>query len=603
MALSFRNSLSKSQEPFVPLDPAGRRVLLYSCGPTVYSYAHIGNFRSFLLADLVRRLLNRRSFEVRHVMNITDVGHMTEDHLADASGEDKLSKAARELGWDPFQVARHFEAAFIEDARALKLKNYLGDDAEDGSLHPRATDFIPEMLVLIQALLERGFAYVDELGQAYFEIAKFAEYGELSGKNVDELEAGARVEQRDGKRDPRDFALWKVDSKHLMQWDPHTGGGFRGDDFERLRRLLPGGVDLRLGAGFPGWHIECSAMARSRLADVIDIHTGGEDNLFPHHECETAQTCGALGVSVTSADGTRQYRNFCRFWLHGRHLLVEGRKMSKRDGTFYTVRNLLDPAGSGRPDLVEPLSRLGFPNGRVSPEVVRLALLSCSFLLPMNFSFDTLVQARANVARIQARYERLQEVLATAPEPAPPSVGAAPGAESVLRFQTAFDTALDDNLDVATAMAAVHAFVRELNQRELGPAEALSALRSLEGFDDIFAVIDRRARAGVIEGSELERWLSADYLSDRAVELWAWREQPERSALLRALEAGELPSNEAFAKLTQLDADVTVLLLAARYQAKQHKQYQRSDQLRDLLKAARASVDDLPGGRVRWKLS
>jgi cysteinyl-tRNA synthetase len=602
MALRVKNSLSKSNELFVPLDPAGRRVLLYSCGPTVYSYAHIGNFRSFLLADLLRRVLDRRGYQVRHVMNITDVGHMTEDHLADSSGEDKLSKAARELGWDPFQVARHFESAFVQDAQTLKLKNYLGDEAEDRSLHPRATEFIPEMLVLICALLARGFAYADELGQIYFEIAKFPEYGELAGKHLDELEAGARVEQREGKRDARDFALWKVDPKHLMQWDPHSGEGFRGDDFARLRRLLPEGVDARVAAGFPGWHIECSAMARSSLADLIDIHTGGEDNLFPHHECETAQTCAALGVSLTSADGQRRYRSFSRYWLHGRHLLVDGRKMSKRDGTFYTVRNLLDPVGSGRPDLVEVLAPLGFPGGRVSPEVLRLALLSCSLLLPMNFSFDTLLQARANVMRIQSRYERLQQLVALAPEALPASGVTGAGAEAVARFEAAFDAALDDNLDVAAAMAALHAFVNELNQLELEPAQARLALAALDGFDDVFAIIDRGARAGVVSAQELERWLSPEFLQERAAQLEAWREQPGRGALLSALEHGELPSNEAFAQVAELDAELTVLLLAARYVAKKQKQYQRSDQLRAQLQAAHASVDDLPGGGVRWKL-
>src|SRR4051812_20266431 len=149
MALQFKNSLSKTNERFVPLDPRGRQVLLYSCGPTVYSYAHIGNFRSFLLADLLRRVLDRRGFQVRHVMNITDVGHMTEDHLADASGEDKLSKAARELGWDPYQVAEHFLEAFVADARALRMRNYAGVEADDPALHPRATRHLPEMLALI----------------------------------------------------------------------------------------------------------------------------------------------------------------------------------------------------------------------------------------------------------------------------------------------------------------------------------------------------------------------------------------------------------------------------------------------------------------------
>jgi len=258
--LRLTNTHSKTQEEFQPLSADGS-VRLYSCGPTVYSFAHIGNFRTFLMSDLLRRVLERTGHRVRHVMNITDVGHMTQDHLADAHGEDKLAKAARELGWDPYHVAQHFLTAFEADARALRLRNYSGAEASDPTLHPRATRYIPEMLALIQKLLERNHAYADSAGQVYFSIETFPEYGKLSGKVLEELEAGARVEVREEKRDPRDFALWKSDPHHLMQWDSPWG------------------------RGFPGWHIECSAMSRALLGEgTLDIHTGGEDNIFPHHE-------------------------------------------------------------------------------------------------------------------------------------------------------------------------------------------------------------------------------------------------------------------------------------------------------------------------------
>jgi cysteinyl-tRNA synthetase len=291
--LKLKNTYSKSVELFQPNDSAKKSVLMYTCGPTVYSFAHIGNFRSFLAADVLRRTLERFGYSVRQVMNITDVGHMTQDHIADASGEDKLSKAGRELGWDPYHVAAHFERAFVEDAKALRLAIYEEPCASDPALHPRATGHVAEMLVMIQRLLERGYAYVDSHGQAYFDVAKFPEYGALSGKVLDELEAGARVAVREEKRDPRDFALWKVDEKHLMQWDPHGPKGWPAGDYERFRALAPSGVDARLRPGFPGWHIECSAMSRAHLGPVIDIHTGGEDNIFPHHECEIAQSYGA----------------------------------------------------------------------------------------------------------------------------------------------------------------------------------------------------------------------------------------------------------------------------------------------------------------------
>jgi cysteinyl-tRNA synthetase len=599
MGLRLHNTRTRASEPFVPLDPAGRRVLLYSCGPTVYSYAHIGNFRSFLLADLLRRVLERRGYQVRHVLNITDVGHMTEDHLADATGEDKLARAARELGWDPFEVARHFESAFAADARSLRLKNYSQPDADDASLHPRATEFIPEMLAMIQALLDKDFAYVDELGQVYFEIAKFPEYGQLSGKRLDELEAGARVELREGKRDPRDFALWKVDKKHLMQWDPHTGAGFRGDAFARLQRLLPGGVDARVQTGFPGWHIECSAMSRACLAELIDIHTGGEDNIFPHHECEIAQSCAALDLSMPTTDGTGASRNFARYWVHARHLLVDGRKMSKRDGTFYTARNLLDPEASGRADLVEPLSRLGFPEGRVPPAVLRLALMSCSFSLPTNFSFDSLAQARATVQRLQGRYERLREVASQADGGG--SDVDATVEQAAARLALDFDDALDDNLDTASAMAAVHAFVSELNQLELTPRAARRALRAIEDLDEVLVVLDRRVQSGVVSRSELEQWRDGAFLAQRAAQLAAWRDHPERAPLLAALQAGRLPEPAGADAVTELDGDIVILLLALRHAAKADKQYPRADALRLKLQAARATIEDVADG-VRWKL-
>lgn len=213
--LKLKNTYTRTLEVFQPLDAHGR-VTMYSCGPTVYSHQHIGNFRSYLMADILRRVLERNGYEVRQVMNITDVGHMTEDHLADAGGEDKLAKAARELGSDPYKVAAHFEAAFFEDAKALRLRIFQGGEADDRALHPQATRHVPEMLAMIHKLLERGYAYIVDSGEVYFEVTRFPEYGELSGKKIDELEAGARVEVRGEKKDPRDFALWKVDTKHLM---------------------------------------------------------------------------------------------------------------------------------------------------------------------------------------------------------------------------------------------------------------------------------------------------------------------------------------------------------------------------------------------------
>jgi cysteinyl-tRNA synthetase len=567
MTLKLHNTLTRSLDPFVPMDAAGRRVLLYSCGPTVYSFAHIGNFRSFLLSDLLRRVLLRRGYDVRHVMNITDVGHMTQDHLADATGEDKLAKAARELGWDPFVVARHFESAFAADAKLLGMANYGANEADDPSLHPRATRFIPEMLVLIQRLLDAGYAYTDDRGQAYFEIAKFPEYGQLSGKQLDELDPGTRVEVRAEKRDPRDFALWKVDGRHLMQWDPHTGTGFDPEDWRRFKTLLPGGISSSIGCGFPGWHIECSAMASACLGDLVDIHTGGEDNVFPHHECEIAQSCAASGQSAPGlAPGVK---SFARYWVHSRHLLVNNRKMSKSEGTFFTVRDLLDPVNAGRTELATQLEAAGFAGGKVQPPVIRYALMSTSYMLPMNFTVDTLVQSRANVARLQTRYERLQEVISTGAADAEQSAQTVQAL--IERSREAFDSALDDNLDFPRAAAAAGHFVSELNRLELGTVSATLARDFMDELDLVLGVLSRQVRQGMVTFAELTA-------------------RAEQTALSEADLPALAPEKERVEEW-----------LAARQRAKKDKQYAFADTIRQRLQEVGVVIEDAAGG-VRWRL-
>ncbi len=279
----------------------------YSCGPTVYSYAHIGNFRTFLTADLVVRVATALGWHVRYVSNVTDVGHLTEDDVADASGEDKMAKAlhskegeAFETVWD---LARHYTAAFEQDWQRLNLRA--------PAIRPRATEHVTEQIEAVERLVASGHAY-ETSNAVYFSVASFPSYGRLSGNT---LEAGTQDAVRETlvldpeKRDPRDFALWKRDSKHLMQW------------------YAP------FGRGFPGWHIECSVMARKYLGDTLDLHAGGEDLIFPHHECEIAQSEALTG------------QPFSRLWIHTRFLMVEGEKMSKRKGNFFTVRDLVDARG------------------------------------------------------------------------------------------------------------------------------------------------------------------------------------------------------------------------------------------------------------------
>jgi cysteinyl-tRNA synthetase len=430
MALQVYNTLAKRKEPFEPLEP--RRVRMYNCGPTVYSYAHIGNFASFLLADLLRRHLEYSGFEVLQVMNITDVGHLTEDNVADARGEDKLEKKAREERKDPWEIARFYEDAFHEDRSLLNLL--------PAHHYPRATDHIPEMIEMIRELLDRGLAY-ESAGQVYFEIAKFPRYGILSGNSVEELLAGHRVEEDPNKRSPLDFTLWKKDPKHLMQWDSPWG------------------------RGFPGWHIECSAMSRKYLGQVFDIHTGGEDNIFPHHECEIAQSSGG------------EDRIFARYWLHRRHILVDGKKMSKSAGNFFTVRDLVAKGYGGLE--------------------IRLALLGSHYRANTNFTLEGLETARKTI-RYFEEFLRNMRGLADAPSP---------GLEAVRSLAAAHDerfrAALDDDLNISAALAAVHGFVAEAYKTSSTRPEGLAAADQVEAWDRVLGILRPVGDGGASEDALL----------------------------------------------------------------------------------------------------
>jgi cysteinyl-tRNA synthetase len=295
--MKLYNTLTKKIEEFKPLKPDFVR--LYDCGPTVYFYAQIGNMWRYLISDFLRRTLEYNGYQVKQVMNITDVGHLTEDDLLAAdTGEDKMEVAAKKEKKTPKEIADFYTAAFFKDRERLNMLK--------PHLTPKATEHIEAMIKLIKILEEKGYAYW--AGEKYFvyDISKFKDYGKLSGKKIEELKSGARLEPVPGKKNPFDFALWIKDPKHLMHWDS------------------PWGV------GYPGWHIECSAMAMEYLGPTLDIHTGGEDNIFPHHENEIAQSEAATG------------KPFSRFWLHIRHNLVDGQKMSKSKGNFYLLQDLVD---------------------------------------------------------------------------------------------------------------------------------------------------------------------------------------------------------------------------------------------------------------------
>ena len=285
------NTLDREKEEFTPLQ--GNLVRMYSCGPTVYSYAHIGNMRTYIFMDLLRRSLRYCGYKVKGVMNITDVGHLLSDG---DDGEDKMQKAARKEGKTPWEIAAFYTEAFFKDIDALNVGR--------PEIIAKATEHIPEMIEFVKGLMEKGYAYEISDG-IYFDISKFPGYGKLSGQTVDEKEAGARIEENSEKRHPADFALWKkADKNHIMQWESPWG------------------------MGFPGWHIECSAMGKKYLGEVFDLHTGGIDAVPVHHENEIAQNEALAGKKTVN------------YWMHGEFMMVDGGKMSKSLGNVYTVSDL-----------------------------------------------------------------------------------------------------------------------------------------------------------------------------------------------------------------------------------------------------------------------
>lgn len=458
MSLELYSTLTRDRRPFEPLRPGV--VHMYNCGPTVYDFAHIGNFSAFLLADVLRRTLEWKGYDVKQVMNITDVGHMTQDTTDE--GEDKMAVALRRVKkergesvtvWD---VARFYEDRFHEDVRRLRIK--------PAHHYPRATEHIPEMIENIQRLVARGHAYVTDQQNVYFDVATFPRYGALSGNTLADLLAGARVAVRDDKKGPLDFALWKHDPKHLMQWDSPWG------------------------RGFPGWHIECSAMGMKYLGQTLDIHTGGEDNIFPHHESEIAQAEGATG------------QPFVRFWLHQRHVLVDGEKMSKSKGNFYTVRDLVDKGYTGRE--------------------IRYALISTHYRSQANFTLQVLDAARAALDRIDRFADFCRE-----PRTGTPSEDLAEMSEKGLHR---FEEALSDDLNVSRALGTLHEFISAVRRKGLGSGDGPKALAVVERMDRIFDFLPPEAApaptadAGEVEALIGERkaardqkeWKRADEIRD-----------------------------------------------------------------------------------------
>jgi cysteinyl-tRNA synthetase len=409
--ICFFNTLTRKKEAFTPIEP--KKVKMYTCGPTVYDFAHIGNFRAFLFEDLLKRWLIQRGFKVTHVMNLTDI-------------DDKTIKGSQQKQVPLNQFTEFYVKAFFEDIKALNI--------QPADVYPKATDHIPEMVALIKTLMAKGVAYKGDDDSIYFSVCKFKDYGKLSHIKVDELKAGARVSQDEyAKEEAQDFALWKA-------WTPEDGDVF---------------WETELGKGRPGWHIECSAMSTKYLGETFDIHCGGVDNMFPHHENEIAQSEAASG------------KKFVNYWMHNEHLQVEGKKMSKRLGNFYTLRDLLAKG--------------------YDPIAIRYLLMSTHYRQQFNFTFEGLESAKGAVDRLRNFVRRLHEVEGTTSTGKPATLTA--------KLEACFGGSMDDDLNIAIALSSLFDFVREINSlldaNIVSKQEAAEIGGTMMWIDEVLGVIGK----------------------------------------------------------------------------------------------------------------
>ncbi len=491
-SIQLFNTLSGKIEPLVPTPGPAMRI--YCCGPTVYDYGHIGNFRTFLHVDVLRRVILQQGIPVEHVMNITDV-------------DDKIIRNAGAAGKPIGDYTAKYERAFFEDLEALSIQR--------PEQIARATESIPDMVALIEKLAAKDIAYRAEDGSWYFRIARFPEYGKLSRKDFEGIEDGARVDVDEYDKDAaRDFALWKAAKPGEQSWD------------------------TALGAGRPGWHIECSAMATKFLGVNIDLHAGGEDLMFPHHENEIAQSESANG------------HTFVRHWMHVRFLLVEGRKMSKSEGNFYTLRDLL------------------LKGHRAS--AIRFLLISVPYRHQMNFTFDGLEESRNAIDRLRTFHRRMLDGKWPDEPPADSEL-----ATQIADAERKYRASLLNDLNTAEARAAIFDMVRAVNiaadAGRLTKSDAEAALGVLTLFDGVFAVLTDN-----------------DAAITRAALAWAESEG-------RLSEAAP----ELVATLSLSDSEIEALV-AERTQAKKARNFARADAIRNELLGKGILIEDSKDG-VRWK--
>jgi cysteinyl-tRNA synthetase len=495
MALDLFNSLSGKIEEFAPAD--GKTVRFYACGPTIYDYGHIGNFRTFIAVDVLRRHLRQSGFQLRHVMNITDV-------------DDKIIRNANQRGVPIGEYTKKYEQAFLEDMDVLGI--------ETPEQISRATEHIPEMAHFIRKLADKGIAYQAEDGSWYFRIEKFPEYGKLSKKDFAGMNAGGggRMDADEyEKDDARDFALWKAPKEGEASWE------------------------TEIGPGRPGWHIECSTMAMEYLGETFDLHAGGEDLMFPHHENEIAQSESLTG------------KTFARHWMHVRFLLVEGQKMSKSLGNFYTLRDLV---------------LMGH-----KPSSIRLLLISVPYRKQLNFTFDGLTQAANSVERLRNFKLRLET--SHWDDGTNPEIDAL-AAKAVHEMRTS----LDDDLNTAQALAAIFDLVRDVNaaadRGKVKKGDISAILDALAKFDEIFAVM---TDTDAVHIKEIVDWANAEGLQEKI--------SPQTLELAQSAALSD----------SQVEA-----LVAKHSEARKSRDFKTSDAVRDQLLAQGIVLENTKDG-VRWK--
>ncbi len=408
MALQVFNRLTRQKEPFTPLVEG--QIRMYVCGPTVYDHAHIGHAKTYISFDMVNRYFRYLGYRVRYVQNITDVGHLLD------SGEDRILKKAGALAVEPMEVVESYTRSYFEDMDALGV---LRPD-----ISPRASGHVPEQIAMTQRLIDKGHAYVTEQGDVYFDVQSWPEYGKLSGQRVEELIGGVRIEVGEGKRHPADFALWRhAEPEHLMQWDSPWG------------------------RGFPGWHIECSAMSMKYLGETFDIHGGGLENRFPHNECEIAQAEALTG------------RPFARYWLLTGSLTVDGVKMSKSLGNFVTVKQALKS---------------------YRPEAIRFFVLTSHYANPVDYSEAALESAQKGWERLMGAVRLVRHMLHSAPDS-----DAAAGFQTVLdETRGRFRESMDDDFNAPLAIGALQELTREVNTLLNSGEEVGRAV--LQAIDDLY---------------------------------------------------------------------------------------------------------------------